>query len=50
MEKEIPKAKPNWGVSCQVCNVLPTVEDTKLCGVCCFGEADMIYWYLLEKG
>lgn len=30
----------NWGTPCQVCDALPTVMDTGLCGPCCFGEAE----------
>ncbi len=47
--KDIPEAKPNWNVECQVCGVKPTMDDTKLCGVCTFGEADMIDWYEHNK-
>ncbi len=46
------KYNPDYGSSCQVCSQTPTVEivnskgvtvhHTKLCGPCCFGEADCI--------
>jgi len=35
----------NWKVSCQVCEQTPTVSDTGLCGVCCFGSASEIDWW-----
>lgn len=33
-------AEPNYDVECMVCGETPTVDDTELCGPCCFGEAD----------
>lgn len=32
----------DWNVQCEVCESLPTVHPTGLCGACCFGEADTI--------
>lgn len=32
----------NWEEQCLVCEALPTVHPTQLCGPCCFGEADTI--------
>lgn len=43
------KTEPNWKVPCQVCGVKPTMGDTKLCGVCTFGEAEMVDWYLYDE-
>ena len=45
MDKNVPDAKPNWKVKCQICDAKPTVDDTRLCGPCCFGKADMIDWW-----
>jgi len=30
----------DWETRCDVCDQLPTVHPTGLCGPCCFGEAD----------
>lgn len=30
----------DWQTPCVVCDQLPTVHPTELCGPCCFGEAD----------
>ena len=30
----------NWDVKCQNCEAVPTVHPFRLCGPCCFGEAD----------
>ena len=35
-----PRGRKNYDARCQVCDATPTVGDTKLCGPCCFGEAD----------
>jgi len=32
----------DWKTPCDVCDSLPTVHPTDLCGPCCFGEADTI--------
>jgi hypothetical protein len=32
--------RQNWENACDVCDELPTVGDSGLCGSCCFGEAD----------
>ncbi len=41
----VKEPKPNWAIKCQVCETVPTIDDTKLCGVCTFGEADMADWW-----
>lgn len=42
--KEASKADddtvPNWKVKCEICDEVPTVGSTGLCGPCCFGEAE----------
>ena len=30
----------DWQVKCDNCHQLPTVHPLRLCGPCCFGEAD----------
>lgn len=38
-----PKLKDgdkDWVRGCQNCGATPTVHPTRLCGPCCFGEAD----------
>ena len=35
--------KPNYMVGCEKCEVLPTVDDSGICGACYFGEADCVY-------
>lgn len=30
----------DWQTKCENCGETPTVHPTKLCGPCCFGEAD----------
>ncbi len=45
-KKKHPEDKPNWKVECTVCGQKPTVGTTELCGPCCFGESDMLDWYL----
>lgn len=32
--------RKNHSTPCVVCEALPTVGDTELCGPCCFGEAE----------
>lgn len=42
-DQELDKQyRKNWKVPCEVCDQKPTVGDTKLCGPCCFGEADTL--------
>lgn len=33
---------------CINCGQMPTIEDTELCGPCCFGEADSMWDWLWE--
>jgi ribosomal protein L37E len=40
--------RPNWKSKCNVCGMKPTVGVSKLCGVCFFGEAEMMDWYDLS--
>lgn len=46
MNKE--KKNGYWFSPCINCGQMPTVEDTELCGPCCFGEADSIWDWLWE--
>ena len=39
--------QPNWQVPCCVCGAKPTVGDTDLCGVCCWGS-DGVDWWIEE--
>lgn len=32
----------DWQKKCSVCDQLPTVHPTGLCGPCCFGEAETV--------
>lgn len=38
---KIEDGKPDFDTPCSVCGKTPTVAPTELCGVCCFGEANM---------
>lgn len=31
---------PDWSTKCENCDAVPTVHPVKLCGPCCFGEAE----------
>lgn len=44
-EIEIKKTRfePNYEDECVTCGHVPTVNKTKLCGACFFGEADCIH-------
>ena len=46
--KDIWEEKKNgyWFSSCINCGQMPTVEDTDLCGPCCFGETDSMWDWL----
>lgn len=37
---KLEKGDPNWQCKCTNCGETPTVHPTKLCGPCCFGEAE----------
>lgn len=37
-----PRVQPDWETPCIVCDALPTLPLTEMCGPCTFGEADTV--------
>ena len=40
--RELRHGDQDWATKCQLCDAVPTVHPTGLCGPCCFGEADTV--------
>ena len=40
LERDDPQVKPDWGTKCEVCNAVPTLPLTGMCGPCTWGEAE----------
>lgn len=37
---QLKEGDKDWQTRCMVCDQVPTVHPTGLCGPCCFGEAE----------
>jgi hypothetical protein len=42
LEPGDPRTEPDWETPCEVCEGVPTLPLTGMCGPCTFGEADTL--------
>jgi hypothetical protein len=41
-DEPLEEGGKDWSTTCEVCDGVPTVHPTMLCGPCCFGDASTI--------